>query len=101
MSCPFQDVSATINPVISMFNSATGNKPFQAKPINWSYRKRGSVARIQMKTKSRKPVFARNQNSGIKTGTRNGTSITPASTKNPTPNTGRVILSNGRAGWSP
>src|SRR5580693_1724756 len=98
---PTQDCSATRNPVIRRFSNATGNRPFHAKPISWSYRKRGSVARIQTKTKSRKPHFARNQKSGIRTGTRNGTSITPASAKNMTPNAGSVYLSSGRAGLIP
>src|SRR5882724_9507962 len=80
-SMAFQENKATINAVASRFSTAAGNKNFQAKPINWSYRKRGSVPRIQMKTNNRNPVLARNQNNGIRTDTAAGTSSNAASPK--------------------
>src|SRR5437773_595406 len=43
------------------FTSATGIRTFQPSRINWSYRYRGSVARIQMNTYSTTNVFSRNQ----------------------------------------
>src|SRR5579871_1040347 len=58
------ETRATTKPVTSRFNTATGKRNFQANPISWSYRKRGSVPRIHMNVNRIPPVLAPNQNSG-------------------------------------
>src|SRR5688572_15418008 len=42
---------------ITMYASAIGNMNFQPSDMSWSYRNRGSVQRIQMKTKMKNSVF--------------------------------------------
>ena len=43
------------------FTVATGRSTFQPKRISWSYRRRGSVVRSQMKTKSTARSLRMNQ----------------------------------------
>ena len=92
---------ATAKAVISRLASARGNRNFQANAINWSYRKRGKVPRIQMKMKSRKPVFAVNQNSGRRKGCNIGIAKASPTPMNAMPKTGSVMRSKGRAGFRP
>src|SRR5712691_1847981 len=47
--------------VTMRFVSVTGMSSFQQSDMSWSMRKRGSVARIHMKTSTRKYVFSVNQ----------------------------------------
>jgi hypothetical protein len=47
--------------VTNRLRSDAGRSHFQAKPISWSMRARGSVARIQTKMKMSVNVFSRNQ----------------------------------------
>src|SRR6185295_18290737 len=90
MSSKFYENSATRNPVTSRFSTAAGNRNFQAKLINWSYRKRGNVPRIQMNTNSKNPVLEANQNSGMTIDTTAGISSATANPKNTIANTGKV-----------
>ena len=47
--------------VTNRLNSDAGSSHFQAKPISWSMRTRGSVPRIQTKVNTNTYVFPRNQ----------------------------------------
>src|SRR5213078_4821655 len=47
--------------VMTALTVATGSNTFQPKRISWSYRRRGSVVRSQMKTKRTPIVLSRNQ----------------------------------------
>src|ERR1700689_1054488 len=46
--------------VTSKLSSVNGKVNFQAKFISWSCRRRGSVPRIQIKTKMKNRTFAKN-----------------------------------------
>src|SRR5215467_10942020 len=94
-------LSATSRPVIKRFTMATGNMNTHAKCMSWSYRKRGSVPRIQIYRKRIKPTLAANQKNGSRMVLTTGTRNTPATTKEMTAAAGRVYLSRRRAGFRP
>ena len=49
--------------VTNRLSSAAGSSHFQAKPISWSIRTRGSVPRIQTKTNTKRNDLSMNQTS--------------------------------------
>src|SRR6185437_11912059 len=65
-------------PVTKTLSRAMGRMNFQAKPISWSMRRRGSVPRIQMKKKMSASSFAKNHiHDGIKLRTESGADHPP------------------------
>src|ERR1700691_2635971 len=72
--------------VTSRLSSVKGKTNFQAKFISWSWRRRGSVPRIQMKMKMALMTLAKNQNhEGTKLKTESGADQPPRNSVAPRP----------------
>src|SRR5689334_10468046 len=72
--------------VTNRSSSVNGRTNFHAKFISWSWRKRGSVPRIQMKTKIDINSFEKNQNhEGITERNENGADHPPRNSVVPNP----------------
>src|SRR5262249_53760726 len=57
-----ESTTITARAVTNRLSSAGGSSHFQAKPMSWSIRTRGSVPRIHTNTKTSVNVLPRNQN---------------------------------------
>ncbi len=72
--------------VTRRLSSVKGRTNFQAKFINWSWRRRGSVPRIQMKTKIESITLPKNQiHEGMKVRNENGADHPPRKSVVPRP----------------
>src|ERR1035438_6350186 len=72
--------------VTNRLSSVKGRTNFEAKFISWSWRRRGSVPRIQMKTKMESIILPKNQNhEGTQVRNENGADHPPRNSLVPSP----------------
>src|ERR1017187_2025596 len=72
--------------VTNRLSSVKGSTNFHAKFINWSWRRRGRVPRIQMKTKMERKILEKNQiQDGMKVRNENGAVHPPRKSVVPRP----------------